>query len=153
MSFNGTNVIFLEIDDFENNILSYKGKHVTGRWLVMVQGKYCGFCTKSKPHFGRLCKKMGSDEIGKGVIFATIEVDGSKSEQALAKKLPDIAKTNLSGVPAYMLFEDGKFSAMISGAQTENELIEFMDRHFALTGMAAMPATARAEVAYGASLK
>jgi len=120
MTFSGTSVIFLEDSDFKNNILQYKGRPAKGKWLVMVQGTYCGFCVKAKPAFVNLSKRHSN------VIFATIQVDGSDSEKALAKRLPEITKKSISGIPTYLLFEEGKFSALISGGQKENELIEFM---------------------------
>jgi thiol-disulfide isomerase/thioredoxin len=120
MTFNGSNVIFLEESDFKNNVLHHDGKPARGKWLVMVQGSYCGFCTKSKPSFVNLANKY------KDVTFATIQIDGTDPEKALGKRLPKITGQNISGVPTYLLFENGKFSAMMSGGRGENELIEFM---------------------------
>jgi thiol-disulfide isomerase/thioredoxin len=92
----------------------------------MVQGSYCGHCTKNKPTYAQLSSKFGSKSVNKGPVFATIQIDGSEREQALAKRLPGITKTQLSGVPAFMKFEDGKFTAMVVGGKNEGELIEFM---------------------------
>jgi thiol-disulfide isomerase/thioredoxin len=122
MTFNGTNVIHLEDTDFKNNVLHFQGAPVKGKWLVMVQGTYCGFCTKSKKPFVDLSEKYPNN----GVIFATVHIDGTDPEKNLGRRLSDIIKKPISGVPAYLLFENGKFSAMVSGGKGESELIEFM---------------------------
>lgn len=122
MGFNGTNVICLEDKDFKNGILHYRGKPVQGKWVVMVWAYYCGYCHKAMPDFKELAKRGV-----KGVVFANIRVDGDESERALSAMLPKITKQSMSGVPAYLLFENGKFSAMVVGGQNESKLIEFMN--------------------------
>jgi thiol-disulfide isomerase/thioredoxin len=92
----------------------------------MVWGSYCGFCIQAKPEFKTLAKTHGSNEVGNGVIFANIQVDGSESEKSLGSQLGKITGKSLSGVPAYLLFENGKFSAMLSGGRQAAELTEFM---------------------------
>lgn len=128
MSLNGTKVIFLENEDFSNNgVLTYKGKPLANKTLIMVQGNFCGYCTKSKPGFSNLANKHGSDIIGKGTVFATIQIDGSESEKKLKARLPVIAEgASLNGVPAYLLFENGKFVAMYEGARDEASLKKFL---------------------------
>ena len=126
MSFNGTNVIHLQVDDFIDGILTYNKKPVKGVWIVMVQGDYCGYCTKVKPIFAEMSKRMASNSAQRGPMFATIQIDGGDDERALSSRLPKIINTHLAGVPAFLKFEDGKFSAMIVGGKNENELIEFM---------------------------
>ena len=120
MSFNNTNIIFLEDGDFINKKLSYKGKPTSGKWLVMVQSSYCGYCTKVKPDLIKFAQKY------KNITCATLQTDGSPKEQALAKKLPEIVGTEIQGVPCYLVFDNGVFVTMSSGAQTEKELVEFM---------------------------
>jgi thiol-disulfide isomerase/thioredoxin len=128
MTFNGSKIIFLELSDFQNNILSYGGKPAKGRWFVMVQGSFCGYCTQAKPAFIAAANKYGSDTIGEGVIFATIQIDGSEGEKILGKKLPDITRVPMNGVPCYLLFEDGKFAGMHTGGRGEGELVEFLSK-------------------------
>jgi thiol-disulfide isomerase/thioredoxin len=124
MSFNGEkNVIHLEVDDFQNNILTYKNQPVKGTWIVMVQGSYCGYCTQMKPLYSKMSRNKEH-----GVTFATIQIDGTDKERALNKRLPNIINKNLSGVPAFLRFENGKFSAMTVGGQSEAKLVEFMQQ-------------------------
>ena len=125
MSFNGTKVIHLEKDDFQNNTLVYHGQPVKGTWVVMVQGMYCHFCTNNKPTFAKLAEKFGHRNAHDGIVFATIQVDGGNKEKELAKRLPAITGSQLSGVPAFLKFENGKFAAMVVGGKNEAELIEF----------------------------
>ena len=122
VNFNGTNIIFLELSDFINNTLSYKNKPVKGKWIVMVQGTFCGYCTQSKPDFIEVAKRGGDK-----VTFATIQIDGSESESQLGKKLPDITKVEIRGVPAYLIFDNGKFSGLYTGGRKESDLIEFLN--------------------------
>ena len=91
MEFNNTKVIFLEITDFNNGILTYNGRPFPGKVLVMVQGDYCGFCTKAKPDFIKLANHHGATTLGRNsIVFATIKIDGKKSESELSKRLPEI---------------------------------------------------------------
>jgi thiol-disulfide isomerase/thioredoxin len=123
MSFNGEKkVIHLEVDDFKKNVLTYKNHPVKGIWIVMVQGSYCGYCTQMKPLFA----KMSRDNKYNDVTFATIQIDGTEQEQNLNRLLPKIINTDINGVPAFLRFENGKFSAMIMGGQNERQLVEFM---------------------------
>ena len=128
MSLNGSNVIFLENEDFSNDgVLHYKGRPLPNKTLVMVQGNFCGYCTQSKPDFSELANIHASNKIGKGVVFATLQIDGSQSEKSLKERLPTIAKgANLKGVPAYMVFENGKFVHMYEGGRDKKSIKEFL---------------------------
>ena len=121
MTFNGKNIIFLESDDFINNTLIYKNKPVKGKWFVMVQGSFCGYCTQAKPDFCNAAETLQ----GKAV-FATVQIDGNNQEQKLKEMLPSITNVNLGGVPAYLLFENGKFIAVHTGGRKHDNLIEFL---------------------------
>jgi len=128
MSFRGTDIVHLEKDDFVNNVLVYNGKPVKGTWIVMVQGSYCGHCQNMKPAFAKVAKKFGNMNLSKVPVFATIKIDGNDNERALSQMLPKITKMQLSGVPALLKFEDGKFAAMVVGGRNEGQLIEFMQK-------------------------
>ena len=108
MSFDGTNVIFLEASDFDSSgRLVYRGKLVTsGKWFIMIQGSFCGFCTKAKPAFVEVASALGSNKIGSGVIFATIHVDSKHSgDKKLAEKIKDISGHSIEGIPAFLLYD------------------------------------------------
>jgi thiol-disulfide isomerase/thioredoxin len=127
MDFNNKPVIFLEVNDFQNNILTYKGRPFPGKVLVMVQGTFCHFCTDAKPAFVKLAEKYGSHTLSKdSVVFATITIDGKDSEKSLSKRLPEITGADLRGVPAYLLFENGKFVTVHKGGRDAESLKKFL---------------------------
>ena len=125
---NGSRVIFLENDDFSpNGTLMYKGKPLMNKTIVMVQGDFCGFCNELKPLYAKLSKTHRSDTLGHGVVLATIKIDGSESEKKLKSRLPSIVNgAQLSGVPAFLLFDKGKFIAIYSGDRSETSLKQFL---------------------------
>ena len=127
MEFNNTGVIFLEIGDFNNGVLTYRGRPFMGKVLVMVQGDFCGYCTKSKPDFKKIAREFGSTTINQNsVVFATIKIDGKKSESELSAKLPQITGQDLKGVPVYLLFVNGKFVAIHNGGRDAESLKKFL---------------------------
>ena len=121
--FNGTNIIFLEISDFNNNILTYNNKPVKGVWIVMVQGSFCHFCTQAKPAF-----IQASEQLENKVVFATVQMDGPAEEKALGNKIPEITNVKMEGVPAYLIFRNGKFSELYNGGRSANDLINHLGR-------------------------
>lgn len=129
-AFNNAKVIFLEIGDFNNGVLTYKGRPLQGKVLVMVQGDFCGFCTKSKPAFVNLANSMGTKTLGpRSTVFATIKIDGKKSESDLSAKLPQITKQELKGVPVYLLFLNGHFVAIHNDGRDEASLKNFLNSY------------------------
>ena len=127
MEFNNTKVIFLEITDFNNGVLTYNGRPFPGKVLVMVQGDYCGFCTKAKPDFIRLANDHGATTLSdNSVVFATIKVDGKKSESELSKRLPEITGEDLRGIPAYLMFQNGQFVGVHNGGRDAGSLKKFL---------------------------
>lgn len=130
MSFDGTPIIFLESSDFDQaGRLVYKGKRVTsGKWFIMIQGGFCGYCTKAKPAFVEAASELGSKHINKGIVFATIHVDSKYDEdKKLASKIKDISGHSLDGIPAFLLYDtqSGKFS-LYEGSRTKDGFISFL---------------------------
>ena len=121
-SFKGTDIVHLDINDFDKTTkaLTYKGKDVKGRWFCMVQGNFCGYCTQAKPEFLK-AKQM----IGKDVMFCTVQIDGTDGEQKLGKQMKSITKMSLNGVPAFILFVDGKAQKLYDGNRDANSLAQF----------------------------
>lgn len=127
MEFNNTKVIFLEITDFHNGMLMYKGRPFPGRVLVMVQGDFCGYCTKAKPDFIKVANQHGATTLSpNSVVFATIKIDGKKSESDLSKRLPEITGMDMKGVPAYLLFVNGKFAGPHEGGRDADSIKRFL---------------------------
>lgn len=91
-----------------------KGKPV----LLMVQGNFCGYCTKAKPAFQK-CVQMVPE-----VVFATVQTDGSPSERKASQMLSAVNKS--PGVPAYLAFnKNGKFIGLHTGGRDVQDLKAF----------------------------
>ena len=116
--FNNTGIIFLQAKDFAGNKLGFplNDKKV----FVMVQGSRCGFCTQAKPDFIKAGKKCTN------TVFATIQTDGDESERALSGMLPAITKTQIDGVPTYLLFNNGEFKQIYSGGRDASSIVSFL---------------------------
>lgn len=120
-NFNGTGVIYLDINDFKQNVLVSKNeKPVTGNWVCMVQGSFCGYCTQAKPAFLE-AKKM----LGDSVVFCTIQIDGDEAEKALGKNLKKLTGRDMQGVPAFILFKNGKVAGIHKGGRDAKSLARF----------------------------
>jgi thiol-disulfide isomerase/thioredoxin len=82
MLFNSPNVIYLEQSEFDSNLnLSspllnrYSGQPLlSGLTIVMIQGNYCGYCTKMKPMYQQVADEL----VSSGIDFATIQIDGTQ---------------------------------------------------------------------------
>jgi thiol-disulfide isomerase/thioredoxin len=91
-----------------------KGKPV----LLMVQGNFCGYCTKAKPAFQK-CVQMVPE-----VVFATVQTDGSPSERKASQMLSAVNKS--PGVPAYLGFDkNGKFVGIHNRGRDVQDLKAF----------------------------
>lgn len=93
-----------------------KGKPV----LVMVQGNFCGYCTKAKPAFQELANAL------KNVVCCTVQTDGGPSDKEANAKLSVVNKS--PGVPAFLGFNSqGKFMASHNGNRDVASLKAFAD--------------------------
>ena len=118
MDFNNSNVIFLEMKDFKGKVLTINGKPFPGTVLIMVQGSFCGYCTQAKPDFIKLANTFGSKSLSNNsIVFATIKIDGDTEEQQLGKAIGNLTGEKLSGVPAYLIYRNGKFSHLHTGGR------------------------------------
>ena len=76
------NVKYLEISDVTSN-WKLKPYVTEGKpTIVMVQGKFCGWCTKAKPDYARFQQNSK-------VSVCTIQSDGAESEKELYKGIPN----------------------------------------------------------------
>jgi len=122
MSFDNTGIVFLQDTDFKNETLS--GKLSAKKVFVMVQGSFCGYCTTAKPDFIK-----AKNQSNGSVVFATILIDGDSSEKSLAKQLSKITKTDMGGVPAYLLFNNGKFISIYTGGRDVKSILQFINNN------------------------
>jgi thiol-disulfide isomerase/thioredoxin len=88
--------------------------------VIMIQAKFCGYCTQAKPAFQDFASKMN------GKIFtATIEGDGEQpGEKELGSRIKKIDPT-FRGYPHYIAYKNGKFLKTHTGGRTVDELEKF----------------------------
>ena len=52
MSFDGEKILYLEDTDFDEETLLYNGVPLTkGKFFIMIQADYCGYCKTAKHAF------------------------------------------------------------------------------------------------------
>ena len=110
------------MNDFKNNVLTFKGKPVRGLWLCMVQGEFCGYCTQAKPEFIKAMHALTNK-----ALFCTIKIDGSDDEQKLGKELKNVTSMPMNGVPAFILFYNGKPVELYKDKRDADSLINFIN--------------------------
>jgi hypothetical protein len=87
--------------------------------IVMVQGNFCGWCTKAKPDYARF-------QNNSKVAVCAIQSDGAESERELYKGLRNWDPEFSGGVPCYYLFNpDGSYNGKYSGGRDEQSLRTF----------------------------
>lgn len=119
--FNSPNVFYLENTDFNQNYIITTDvtnplsgyPYFSGLTVVMVQGNYCGYCTKLKPTFQQVADELASQ----GVDFATIQIDSDQVGEQVFKTdaLAKILGQPLEGVPMLVKFYQGKVVDVYSG--------------------------------------
>jgi formate hydrogenlyase subunit 6/NADH:ubiquinone oxidoreductase subunit I len=131
-----TNVPYLEVSDFRNNKLymngnKYKNKYV----IVLLQGVFCGWCTKAKPDFSNLLKDKGH---GQNFVIATIQSDEKNpGKEESAKGAVDIVKNMIKnqnghkekdiGFPTYAVFNrDGSFREIYEGDRDTQSISNYL---------------------------
>lgn len=127
MSFDNTNIIFLEDSDFQGTTLMYKGKPLTkGKFLIMFQADFCGYCKKAKPMHVECASKLGGLDLN-GVIFATVHSDSpNPSETALGKRLG--SHLGINGIPAFVLYDASTQQfKMYEGPRTVESIQKFIN--------------------------
>lgn len=85
--------------------------------LVMVQGNFCGWCTKAKPEFQNL---LGN----KSFAVVTVQTDGDGGDKAANAKISKVNKS--PGVPSFLLFDrNGRYVQSHDGDRTAKALASF----------------------------
>lgn len=117
-------VNYLQISDFDptngniiNGELLEQGKNT----MIMIQAKFCGYCTKAKPAY----QEFGN-QFNEQVFVTTIQSDGDvDGERELGKILKKIDPT-FQGFPAYVLYDDkGKYLKTHSGGRAKSDIYNF----------------------------
>lgn len=129
--FNSDRVFYLEDFDFQTGRLSSDiinretgQKYFDGLTVVLVQGNYCGHCTRFKPIFQQVANKLSGH-----VDFATIQVDGSLPSEQLfqTNALSQILQQELQGVPLVIKFRQGiRQGSEFQGERTPEALMAWI---------------------------
>ena len=111
------NVTYLEGSDI-NQDGSLKSHVLTGKpIIVMVQGKFCGYCTRAKPDFVKFSRNPHCS-------CMTVEIDGGEGDKAAAQALSAVNKSG--GVPVFLGFsKDGKYVKVCDGPRTPDSWASF----------------------------
>jgi thiol-disulfide isomerase/thioredoxin len=114
--FNNSPVYFLEDSDFTAN---GKLKHKTSKPVViMVMGSFCGHCNSTAPIYEQFAQENPS------VTSMAILVDGDRTEKALAQRMNTFIP-GIQGIPAFVLFRNGKYVKTHQGPRTVEALRAF----------------------------
>lgn len=97
----------IEVDD---GVLSAHLKLTKGAVLLDVWAPWCGPCRTMAPHFTEAARQLEPE-----VRFLKLNADESTASQALGVR----------GIPALILFHDGKEIARQSGAMTAFQLVQW----------------------------
>ena len=110
------NVAYLEDGDISSNgtLKIDADKPV----VVMLQGTFCGYCTKFKPAFQEAANKLKNK-----VYMATVVID---KEKGLGKELNNYIP-NFQGVPTVVIFKGGKYWKTYDGPRTAKDLVQFVN--------------------------
>lgn len=118
--FNDGSVAFLEDDDVnQQGKLRISDETV----MIMVMGDFCGYCKQAAPAYHEFALK-NSDK----AFMTAILIDGKKTERKLGQRLSKIIPA-YQGVPMFLLFKNGVYTATHDGARTVNGLEEFLNAH------------------------
>jgi thiol-disulfide isomerase/thioredoxin len=131
MHFNSPNVYYLEDGDFDANynlntpVIDPRTKlpFFAGTTIVLVQGNFCGFCTKFKPAFQQVADDL--THAGYPIEFATIQIDSENpSEQSFKNQqvMESILRHPMKGVPTVVKFNEGQLVDVFSGNNTYDDL-------------------------------
>jgi thiol-disulfide isomerase/thioredoxin len=132
MQFNSPNVYYLEDTDFDSqyNLKSHVMNEITGApffsgvTIVMVQGDYCGYCTRLKPLYQQIANELSNQ----GIEFATIQIDGTQPGEQIFQgdALTYILRQPLQGVPLLLKYYQGQPVDQYSGDQSYESLTKWI---------------------------
>lgn len=121
-AFNNDNpiVAFLEQGDLvpQGNLLNINIPNQDKHLIVMMQGSFCPHCTTAKPDFAQAA------QMNQNIIWTTVQIDGSDSEQTLSKSIEPLLK-QYQGVPHYFAVKSNGHIVEHNGGRDSNSLLQF----------------------------
>jgi len=109
---------YLTVNDFSSFQLKWKEPT-----LIFIFGDFCSHCKTFKPEFAKFAKSMAKTNLK----FGLIQIDSKyPDQQNLSKNLKNYISYSLPGVPAVLLYNNGKFVANFEGPRTVEGLRQFI---------------------------
>jgi hypothetical protein len=88
--------------------------------VMMLQGNFCGYCTKAKPDFLDFARRA------RNCSCCTVQIDGGPGDKLANKYISSVYKGQ--GVPAYLGFDaNGQFVTAHNGGRDADSLQAFAD--------------------------
>jgi thiol-disulfide isomerase/thioredoxin len=107
---------YLEYNDFSSDGKLLLAKNPV---FVMIQGSYCGACSKAKPAFQELANQQK-------ILCMTIQLDGERQSERDIGKILDKIYPNMVGVPSYILYKNETNKIPYTGGRSREEMMEFI---------------------------
>ncbi|MGL4813959.1 MAG: hypothetical protein ACRC39_01635 [Enterobacter sp.] len=115
---------YLEYNDFNTdgdlklNLPSFKIPGI----FIMIQGSYCGACTRAKPSFQQLANQ--------GLVQCmTIQLDGERQTERDVGKILNKIYPNMKGVPSYVYYKNSNTKIFYDGDRTVDDMKKFIYNH------------------------
>lgn len=115
--FENGNVTYLENEDIDDKgNLKFDPKKPA---ICMVQGLFCGWCSKAKPDFQKFADNHPE------IFVCTVQIDGNDSEKQLNSRLSTLIN-GYRGVPMFFGYDKtGKNIKVHNGGRTEGDMVKF----------------------------
>lgn len=92
----------------------------SGITIIMIQGNFCGYCTKAKPVYQRIAEEV------KAADFTTIKIDGEDNKYFFQQHLDDIIRGEIRGVPTFVKMYQGKAVDIHKGDISYESLVNWI---------------------------
>lgn len=106
-------VVYLDGTDYDGNSLTFKTELPV---ICFVHSNHCRACIETKPHFQSFAEKRR----GK-ILAAAVDIDDFRGKAFLYK-----LKYNLTKVPDFLLFVNGKFQQLPIYVKTINDFDSYL---------------------------
>lgn len=127
-------IFYLEQDNFDtqfklkpiqNPLLQTPTPLFHAYTIIMIQGNYCGYCTKLKPIFQQIANEVVVQT--PDIHFATIQIDEQQTEKTISSTmLKNILQFDIPGVPVVVKFFQGRPMDMYKGSHNKEELHQWI---------------------------
>ncbi len=89
--------------------------------IVMIQGNFCGYCTRLKPIYQQIANHLAAQS--NDIHFATIQTDETPTPNTISQEqMKHIFPFDIPGVPTVVKFYQGKVVDVYQGQHDAQEL-------------------------------